>query len=47
MPLQPEARLEKFVELARSIYSDVVVAKETQTTAGGVVLNCALTFSCC
>ena len=41
-----EAQLEKFVELARSIYSDVVVAKETQTTAGGVVLNCALTFSC-
>ena len=41
-----EARLEKFVELARSIYSDVVVAKEIQTTTDGVVLNCSLTFSC-
>lgn len=41
-----EARLDKFVELARAIYSDVVVAKEMQTTTDGVVLNCSLTFSC-
>lgn len=41
-----EARLDKFVELARAIYSDVVVAKEMQATTDGVVLNCSLTFSC-
>ncbi|MFC3913368.1 DUF406 family protein [Pseudaeromonas sharmana] len=43
---EAEARLASFIELARAIYSDVVVAKESASSEVGVTLTCQLTFSC-
>ncbi len=41
-----EERLAKYVELARAVYSDVVVTKEPKSSAAGVAINCQLAFSC-